>query len=126
MTISAAENLAGQEHAMDLKIGDVADATVPLRIKVMKQRNVSVSVYPLRRPSQAGEVPELPSHAVIESYIDGIFKKQSGVDFAVTVQPVTNLYSGALFSQPASIRRWIVKREWDAADNKLKSLLFEE
>jgi hypothetical protein len=91
MTVSASENLAGQEHDVDLKIGNVSNATVPLKIKVMKRRNVSVSVYPLRRPSHAGVVPTLPTQPEIENYIDGIFKPQIGVDFAVTVHPVSEM-----------------------------------
>lgn len=94
MTVSASENLAGQEHDVALKIGNVSNATVPLKIKVMKRRNVSLSVYPLRRPGHAGEVPTLPTQPEIENYIDGIFKPQIGVDFAVvtdhTVSEMTN------------------------------------
>jgi hypothetical protein len=91
MTVSATASLAGQEHDVEFGVGNVASATVPLKIKVMKDRSVSLSVYPLKRPSHAGAVPALPTQAEIENYIDGIFKPQIGVDFAVTVHPVSEM-----------------------------------
>lgn len=91
LELSAPNTAYDKEFNLPFKIGAVASASAPIRVKVMKPRVVNVSIWPLKRPGFSEvnppiNLPPLPTEEQIEEYLNGVYKPQIAVTFNVTIK----------------------------------------
>ena len=93
ITVSAPAGATSGDHDVTVKLGAVTSRTYPVGIKVMKKRDIRVTVHKIASVTYENGVKRTrqPSHlltgAQIEEYLEKVYEPQLNTTFIVTMNP---------------------------------------